>query len=234
MAKRYEELSIEDDFMFGKVMEDKELCRDVLQCLLEEPVEELEEVQTQREFRYTSKGKPIRLDVYTRDQKRIYDAEMQRLNHQTPENLELPRRSRFYQSTMDTDHLSRGKSYRELPEGKVLFLCTFDPAVVVAASGKLHGVGGLSGNLRSVISSGGTAVPLIAVAVYGHTSASTGYRTYLNIRFVIEIPAASISSCFCCGIHIRRQCLAFSIAVSRTLHRRCELAQRVNHAAAQI
>ena len=127
MAKRYEELSIEDDFMFGKVMEDKELCRDVLQCLLEEPVGELEDVRTQREFRYTSKGKPIRLDVYTRDQKRIYDAEMQRLNHQTPENLELPRRSRFYQSTMDTDHLSRGKSYRELPEGKVLFLCTFDP-----------------------------------------------------------------------------------------------------------
>ena len=28
---------------------------------------------------------------------------------------------------MDTDHLSKGKSYRELPEGKVLFLCTFDP-----------------------------------------------------------------------------------------------------------
>lgn len=127
MAKRYEELTIEDDFMFGKVMEDKELCRDVLKCLLEEPVGELEDVQTQREFRYTSKGKPIRLDVYTRDQKRIYDAEMQRLNHQTPENLELPRRSRFYQATMDTDHLSRGKSYRELPEGKVLFICTFDP-----------------------------------------------------------------------------------------------------------
>ena len=28
---------------------------------------------------------------------------------------------------MDTDHLSKGKSYRELPEGRVLFLCTFDP-----------------------------------------------------------------------------------------------------------
>ena len=94
MAKRYEELSIEDDFMFGKVMEDKELCRDMLQCLLEEPVEELEEVQTQREFRYTSKGKPIRLDVYTRDQNHIYDAEMQNLNHQAAEKLELPRRIR--------------------------------------------------------------------------------------------------------------------------------------------
>ena len=41
--------------------------------------------------------------------------------------LELPKRSRFYQSTMDTDHLSKGKSFRELPEGRVLFLCTFDP-----------------------------------------------------------------------------------------------------------
>lgn len=29
MAKRYEELTIEDDFMFGKVMEDRELCRDM-------------------------------------------------------------------------------------------------------------------------------------------------------------------------------------------------------------
>lgn len=84
MTKRYEELTIADDFMFGKVMEDKELCREVLECLLEKPVGRLEDVQTQREFRYTSEGKPIRLDVYTRDRKRIYDAEMQNLNHQSP------------------------------------------------------------------------------------------------------------------------------------------------------
>ena len=57
----------------------------------------------------------------------MYDAEMQNQNHQPVEKLELPKRSRFYQSTMDTDHLSKGKSYRELPEGRVLFLCTFDP-----------------------------------------------------------------------------------------------------------
>lgn len=127
MAKRYEELTIEDDFMFGKVMEGKALCRDVLERLLEESVGVLENIQTQREFRYVSAGKPVRLDVYARDQKSIYDAEMQRLNHQAVKNLELPRRSRFYQSSMDMDHLSRGKSYRELPEGKVLFICTFDP-----------------------------------------------------------------------------------------------------------
>ena len=127
MAKNYEELTIADDFMFGKVMEDKELCRAVLECLLNQPVGEPEEIQAEREFRYITDGKPVRLDVYTRDQKSIYDAEMQNLNHQKAENLELPKRSRFYQSSMDTDHLRRGKSYRELPEGKVLFICTFDP-----------------------------------------------------------------------------------------------------------
>lgn len=127
MAKRYEELTIADDFMFGKVMEDKVLCRDALERLLEEKVGVLENIQTQREFRYVSAGKPVRLDVYARDQKRIYDAEMQNLNRQSVKKLELPRKSRFYQSSMDMDHLSRGNSYRELPEGKVLFLCTFDP-----------------------------------------------------------------------------------------------------------
>ena len=82
MVKRYEELTISDDFMFGKAMGDKVLCRDVLERLLEEKVGELEDVQPQREFRYTSGGKPVRLDMYTRDKKRMYDAEMQNLNHQ--------------------------------------------------------------------------------------------------------------------------------------------------------
>ena len=127
MAKSYEELQFTDDFMFGKVMEDKELCREVLECLLQEPVGILQDVQTEREFHYTSDGKPIRLDVYTKDKTTIYDAEMQNLNHRKAEDLELPKRSRFYQSMIDVDFLQKGNSYRLLPEGKVLFLCTFDP-----------------------------------------------------------------------------------------------------------
>ena len=34
MAKRYEELTISDDFMFGKSMGDKVLCQDVLEQVL--------------------------------------------------------------------------------------------------------------------------------------------------------------------------------------------------------
>ena len=47
MAKNYEELKLSDDFMFGKVMEDGALCREVLECLLGKPVGELEEIELQ-------------------------------------------------------------------------------------------------------------------------------------------------------------------------------------------
>ena len=36
--KQYEELEYRDNFMFGKTMEDLELCHDVIECLLQRPV----------------------------------------------------------------------------------------------------------------------------------------------------------------------------------------------------
>ncbi len=125
--KPYEELEFRDDFMFGKVMQDKELCHDVLECMLQEPVGNLQEIETQKEFRYIYDGKPIRMDVYTKDNESVFDAEMQNLNKKTLKSLELPRRTRFYQSSIDTDHLNRGNSYDTLPDSKILFICTFDP-----------------------------------------------------------------------------------------------------------
>lgn len=127
-AKRFEELKFSDDFMFGKVMEDKELCREVLECLLQRPVGELKEIQTQKEIKFTSDGKPIRLDVYNEDNSRIvYDTEMQNLNNHSVEWHALPKRSRFYQASIDIDFMNRGSTYDTLPESNVMFICTFDP-----------------------------------------------------------------------------------------------------------
>ncbi len=125
--KRYEDLTFTDDFLFGRLMQNKELCKGVLECLLQHPIGELRTPENQKEFRYYADGKPIRLDIYTQDDTAIYDAEMQNLNHQSLEELDLPRRSRFYQSCIDTDFLGKGVSYRELPDSQMLFICTFDP-----------------------------------------------------------------------------------------------------------
>ena len=95
--------------------------------LLQHPVGDLKDVVREREIQCTSDGKPIRLDICTEDDTTVYDAEMQNLGHKKPEDLELPRRSRFYQSSIDTDHLEKTHSYKSLPDSNVLFICTFDP-----------------------------------------------------------------------------------------------------------
>ena len=128
VAKNYDELEFRDDFMFGKVMEDMNLCREVLECLLQHPVAKLKDIQAQREFKFTSDGKPIRVDVYSEDtENRIYDAEMQNLNHKSAEYHQLPKRSRYYQGAIDIDFMNKGNTYKVLPESRVLFICTFDP-----------------------------------------------------------------------------------------------------------
>lgn len=126
--KSFEELKFSDNFMFGKVMEDTELCKEVIECLLQHPIGELTEVQTEREYRFTSDGKPIRLDVYNKDENDvIYDAEMENLNHKSVQSHELPKRSRFYQSSIDVDCLYKSNAYSKLPESNIMFICTFDP-----------------------------------------------------------------------------------------------------------
>ena len=125
--KAYEELEFRDDFMFGHVMQDNELCHDVLECLLQRPVGELSEIVSEKELQFTSDGKPIRMDIYTSDSDEVYDAEVQNLNKKTIESLQLPKRTRFYQSSIDGDHLKKNYSYKLLPESTVLFICTFDP-----------------------------------------------------------------------------------------------------------
>lgn len=76
--KAYEELTISDDFMFGKVMENEELAKGVLQCVLGRAVGELDDLHSQHEIRNGRETRSIRMDLYTKDNRAIYDAEMQK------------------------------------------------------------------------------------------------------------------------------------------------------------
>lgn len=127
--KRYEDLTFKDDFMFGKVMLDNELCRRVLETLLQQPIGELSAPYSQKEIKVTKEGKPIRLDIYTEEENgsTVYDTEMQQLGNKSIESLQLPRRSRFYQGSIDMDLLSKGSSYKVLKDCNIIFICTFDP-----------------------------------------------------------------------------------------------------------
>ena len=120
--KPFEELCFYDDFMFGVVMQDKELCREALECMLGFKIDHIEYDEPQKTVAplYTAHG--IRLDVYVKDSNRIYDVEIQNKDEQ-----DIGRRSRYYQGMMDVDSLLKGQDYSELKESIVIFLCRFDP-----------------------------------------------------------------------------------------------------------
>ena len=120
--KPFEELCFYDDFMFGVVMQNKDICKEALECMLGFKIDYLKYVEPQKTIEplYTVHG--IRLDVYVKDSNRIYDVEIQNKDEQN-----IGRRTRYYQGMMDADSLLKGQTYRELKESIVIFLCRYDP-----------------------------------------------------------------------------------------------------------
>lgn len=124
--KQYDELELRDDFMFGKVMSNKELCRRTLEILLDTTIEDIEYPDVQKTLNITVQGKSVRLDMYVADEKDIiYNGEMQQYTYKAAS--ELPKRSRYYQGMIDLNLLEKGIDYLKLNECYVIFICTFDP-----------------------------------------------------------------------------------------------------------
>lgn len=118
----YDQLTLADDFLFCKVMQNAELCKELLRRILHIEIEKIEYTDYQKTLDDTIDGKSIRMDVYVKDEKHtIFDIEMQ-----TTDTKELPRRSRFYHSCIDKSQLSKGNSYNQLTDSFVIFICTFD------------------------------------------------------------------------------------------------------------
>ena len=120
--KRWEDLTITDDFMFCKVMSDPDICKELLEILLHIKIERLVFQEPQKSFRLTSESKGIRLDVYVKDSNRVFDIELQTTNEK---NLEL--RTRYYQGVMDISELEKGDFFSNMKESYIIFICMFDP-----------------------------------------------------------------------------------------------------------
>ncbi|AGF57783.1 putative transposase/invertase (TIGR01784 family) [Clostridium saccharoperbutylacetonicum] len=122
MNKTLKELNLEDDFLFAKVMSDKEICKELLEKILEVEIEKVEMIQEQKAIDLLLESKGIRLDVYVKDENNtIYNVEMQRGKHKN-----LAKRLRYYQGSIDLDLISKGEDYRKLTKSYIIFICTFD------------------------------------------------------------------------------------------------------------
>jgi len=124
----YEKLSLTDNFIFGKIMQDERNCIDMLERLTGNHIESVKTVVNQKTIQVTNDSKGIRYDVYVEDDNEImYDAEMQNRGSGKDTNIHvLSKRVRAYQGLMDINSLENGGSYKELRNSYIIFICTFE------------------------------------------------------------------------------------------------------------
>ena len=123
--KEWEELTICDNFLFQKVMQNKRLCKRLIQKLLKINVKKIIYPVAEKSIAIGATSKSVRLDLYVEtDEGTIVDIEIQ-----TTDGADgwLPKRTRYYQAMIDLDVLGKGHDYIELKKSYVIFICTFDP-----------------------------------------------------------------------------------------------------------
>lgn len=116
------ELKFSDWPMFDLLMTNEELCRELLEVVLDAPVSNIEYIIAENDIRPTLTNHGVRLDAYVKTENEVYNIEMQ-----TVKRTKLGRRLRFYQGAMDTLALRRGEHYGNLPPCYIVFICLHDP-----------------------------------------------------------------------------------------------------------
>ena len=120
--KQFEELTIQDDFMFCKVIQNMNICKKVLELVLKEDIS-IKKITSQKTIENNSEIKAVRLDVLVEDEdNNNIDLEMQMVN-----NDKIPQRMRLYQANIDVYGTSKGIPYAEMPNTIIIFFCMFDP-----------------------------------------------------------------------------------------------------------
>ena len=122
MRKKFDDLTIADDFMFCKIMQDEETCKTFLEMTLADKIGKISFLSSQNAIITRAEAKLIRLDVLVKDETgKTYDIEMQAVNEHN-----LAKRMCYYQAALDVLFLDKGEHYSNLNDSYIIFLCLFD------------------------------------------------------------------------------------------------------------
>ena len=120
----WKRLSIQDNFIFQRVMQNVKLCKWLLERILKIKIREIRYPDTEKSISIRLDSKAVRLDVYVEDEiGTVYNIEMQTTKGR---DGELARRTRYYQGMIDMDLLRKGVYYDDLRQTYIIFICTFD------------------------------------------------------------------------------------------------------------
>ena len=126
--KRWQGLTLGDDFLFCKILSDMTLCAEMLHRIFPDlDVRDIEPVKTQKAEKLNLHIRGVRFDIFTTIAKNFFDVEMQK------ERLDdVFKRPRAYQTVITYRGLEQGTlkksgNYKDLPDAYVVFICNFDP-----------------------------------------------------------------------------------------------------------
>ena len=140
MKKKLEELNLLDDFLFGTLISHpvygERFAKILIKTILNRDVKILKIVPQMNFYGQDTNRHGARLDVYIEEEGgtaqgeisagSIYDIEPDQTNN-LAERKTLPRRVRFYRSTIDTKNLQSGTDYSQLKNVIIIMVLPYDP-----------------------------------------------------------------------------------------------------------
>ena len=121
------EANLSNNFLFVKVMSDPDILKPFLEMVLKIKIKKLSMTEYEKTFIPDMYARGIRMDVYADDGKNGGEGTLYNVEMQQRDEYNIGKRSRYYQSAMDIDALSRGEDYNELKNTYIIFVCLFDP-----------------------------------------------------------------------------------------------------------
>ena len=117
----WEQATLANNFIFYKVMRHHpDACKKLIEMLLDIKIEKME-MHNEETIDLDHDKKGIRLDVFVKEENRMYDIELQVVN-----TKELQKRARYYAGLMALDSLKSGELYGSLRDSHVIFICMED------------------------------------------------------------------------------------------------------------
>ena len=121
--KEFKSLTFTNDYMFSRVNETHpNISKGMIRIVTKIELEKYQLLKSQYVVNNHFDAKSVRYDVFVKSLKKHFDIEKQ-----TVKDKDIIKRARYYASTMDTDSLTKGKKYKDLPDSIIIFICLYEP-----------------------------------------------------------------------------------------------------------
>ncbi len=127
LTKDWQNANILDNFIFGKVMRNNDICKEFLELILKRKIKEIK-IEVEKQIKEFIETRSIRLDVFAEGENEVYNIELQ-----VQKVDSLQKRCRYYIDKIDmylkpgVIECKVGKVYQGMKDVTIIFICNFDP-----------------------------------------------------------------------------------------------------------